>query len=244
MERGCFFAVLFICTDVWASVCADGDTLFSRTGDFVVRMDCGDMVGVGDVVTTRFPDTACGAGVKSIKTSAGVSVSLYSNKYAERAICVAVGDAVCYANLVSDRVGAGVLGVHVDGVSYYTKDASLCLDVDANGAASLVQSNVNSVNWSSVFQSGTVRGVAHCSSLAGIAGNVTADLTVGSAEDVNYWCWCRMTLPVLSKWVFGMEFASDENCTKYCAARCAEGFAGDASFRTSMLHNVYNISVD
>ncbi len=243
VERWGLLFCLF-CVDAYAVACADGEAQFIRNGDFVVRMECGDMVGLGTVSSSRFPDVACGAGVRSIKTSTGASVSLYSTKYTERAICVAVGDMVCYANLTAGGVQDEALSVRIDDVVYRTKDVSWCLDVDANNGATLVRSNVNSVNWASVFQGGSVRGVSHCSSRGGNANSVSADLTVSAAEDVNYWCWCRMVVPVLSQWVFGMEFASDENCTKYCAARCAEVFAEDASFRNTMLHNVYGIGID
>lgn len=241
-ERWWPFLCLF-CVDAYAAACADGALSFVRNGDFVASMNCGDMVDLGSVDAERFPDAVCGAGVRNLKSSTGVSVSLYSAKYTERAICVAVNDAVCYANLVPDDGVAGALRVRIGDVVYRTKDVSWCLDVDAENTATLVRSNVNSVNWSSLFQSGTVRGISHCSNQAGVSNSVSEDLTVSSAEGANYWCWCRAVMPVLSYWVFGMEFASDENCTKYCAARCAEVFAEDANFRNTMLHNIYSIDL-
>lgn len=241
-ERWWPFLCLF-CVDAYAAACADGALSFVRNGDFVASTNCGNMVYLGDVDAERFPDAICGAGARNLKTLTGVSASLYSAKYTDHAICVEVNGAVCYANLVPDDGVAGALKVQVDDVVYRTKDASWCLDVDAENTATLVQSNVNSVNWSSLFQSGTVRGISHCSNQAGASNSVSDDLTVSSAEDANYWCWCRAVMPVLSYWVFGIQFASDENCTKYCASRCAEVFAEDANFRNTMLHNIYSIDL-
>lgn len=49
-------------------------------------------------------------------------------------------------------------------------------------------------------------------------------------------------MPVVSEWVFSMEFASVVNCNKYCAARCFENFADDAEFRDAMLRNIYMVN--
>ena len=96
--------------------------------------------------------------------------------------------------------------------------------------------------WQIVLGGTTVRGVSHCASSAGENNTNYTDLTVSSDADSNIYRYCRTIMPVVSEWVFSMEFASVVNCNKYCAARCSENFADDAEFRDAMLRNIYMVN--
>ncbi len=94
-----------------------------------------------------------------------------------------------------------------------------------------------------IVQGGSTRFVAQCASSSGAADeDVVDDLQIDDTFANNMNCWCKMILPLTTKWVFSMEFASVVNCNKYCAACCSENFADDAEFRDAMLRNIYMVN--
>ena len=227
------------CCDACASVCDSAQTLFALRDSLVPMVDCGENIRVGVADAKMFPDFACGAGVKKIRTSTGVAVSLYAEKYTTPSLCVRVDDSVCYAGLA---VGAGGLSVSFGGSTYVAQDLPLCFTLKSSDGATLVRSSVNSVLWHSVLGNKSVAGVSHCADFGGAVGTGRDVLSVASDVAENKHCWCRMSVPLLSRWVYSMEFASDLNCNKYCSAKCAEIFAEDASWRASMWENLSELT--
>ena len=115
------------------AVALDGDTC--PDGFFTVPWEswCGEgMVNIADVPNCD-DDTsgeycliasdkvACESGVSNIKTSAGVIVPLYAEKYTEPALAVRYNGLVCYANL-ADGQSAGAINVKYNGAVYHTEN--------------------------------------------------------------------------------------------------------------------------
>lgn len=243
MHRLCLFVLcVFLCDAASAAVCPTGTTSIIRGDGLVSRVLCDDGTRVGAADTVSFPGLGCADGLRRLnKSGDGAGVSVYANKYSERALNVKMGDKVCYINFVQEQRDNTLVVMSQDGL-YYATDLELCLGLGASETATLDQAPANRVEWKSLLGGTTVRGVSHCASSAGETNTNYTDLTVSSDADSNIYCYCRTIMPVVSEWVFSMEFASVVNCNKYCAARCSENFADDAEFRDAMLRNIYMVN--
>ena len=85
--------------------------------------------------------------------------------------------------------------------------------------------------WTVTFPNGnTVSGVAACKSISGIWGraypNYNFDLETDGAN-----CWCRMTNPTRSAWVYDIERTTASECASICASVCAYGVSSYAGIR-------------
>lgn len=244
MYRLYMFFILFflgVGNGAFAAVCDDGQATVNRSGGVVPRLDCGDDVYLGVADTDSFPGIACTTKSSKLETSAGVSVSVYSSKYTSPSLGVLFNGNVCYVNLVSGNA-SGLNVMAQDGAAYHVQDLSLCMTLQPTDQVEIVRSNENTVNWSSNLGEDTVKGISYCSDQSASIADVQSVLSFVSYDVENLNCWCRTVSPVLSDWLYAMEFASEVNCNKYCAARCAEVFVEDSNFRSVMLRNVYKIN--
>lgn len=91
----------------------------------------------------------------------------------------------------------------------------------------------------SSFNTNTVKGSSACNEIAGTAN--TADATVssvsGEATGVN--CWCAMTKPLVSDWVYSGAYASTDACVAACSAACATNVQTSSTFRTAMFGAIW-----
>lgn len=90
-------------------------------------------------------------------------------------------------------------------------------------------------SWKASFPYGTIYGVSAClsSNFGESRGNIVIGLqdngiTVHGGErnfdaNNNSFCWCKLTSPVMSGWIF-YERTSYTACTASCAAYCANAF--------------------
>ncbi len=102
--------------------------------------------------------------------------------------------------------------------------------------------NFGDVNWGNacdVFTGTTisVSGVSACSDQPD--GEPISWLTVSDNATDNIYCWCMMTEPAVSKWVFAGK--NTANCLYSCGYTCAEYFADtDLELRSAILLNLVN----
>ena len=81
--------------------------------------------------------------------------------------------------------------------------------------------------WWTAFPYGTVRGISAClsSKYGQTLGGAVADLhdnnelVVGGETNGEY-CWCKMTHPAASLWVFADTISSASFCAGSCASAC------------------------
>lgn len=241
MRNRVLWCFLFYSGAVWADVCPDGRIAMVRSASIVPQSDCSDGLVIGTADTVSFPQISCGIGVSVLETGGGNTVSVYNDKYSSPALHVFGADGVCYVHFVPDDI-ENTLHVKFQNRVYSAQDVALCFVANADAGASLVQSQVDSVNWGSMLDGDHVKGVSYCSNQSGEGSSFQDALTVASYDEENLYCWCRTIVPVVSRWGFSMEFASEFNCGKYCAARCAEQFADDVDFRHLLLDNFYMVN--
>ena len=110
---------------------------------------------------------------------------------------------------------------------------AIILDPSVDGTNSTY--NQTEATWETTFPYGIVSGIASCNDISGsgygktYSGNQN-NITQGYQEDQMN-CWCRMTTPVRSAWVFLNTRTSTSECVSACARFCGIGFRDSAYFR-------------
>lgn len=116
---------------------------------------------------------------------------------------------------------------------------AIVLDPDVPGTG--FTNNANLYEWSTVFPYGTVWGIATCLDVKG-TGSVAAgadfragdgELVVGGERKGEH-CWCQMTHPAVSRWVFQGTFDSVGACGSNCAIYCGIFVRNSALFRSGV----------
>ena len=80
-----------------------------------------------------------------------------------------------------------------------------------------------------------ISGIGICSSTKGASRYVTAtELDTSFTVDENLNCWCKMTSPAVSRWVFILPYTSAGACAEGCAYFCASNVPGNVTFRASL----------
>ena len=136
------------------------------------------------------------------------------------------------------------------------RDSSLVVSLDQSIAGSNYSHNASEMVWWTEFSYGRIYGEATCLSAAeggkpsGSMGVITNADGVMLSQDVpsgfknkdadgndRGYCWCRMTHPAYSRWVFGNS-SSASNCASACAYYCASNARSDAALRSGLFGSV------
>ncbi len=97
--------------------------------------------------------------------------------------------------------------------------------------------NAANMTWTTVFPYGNVSGVAVCNDTGGsyaVASNAEQYETGGVK------CWCKMTHPAVSRWVFYASFSSSSACADSCANGCGYYVRYNSGFRSGVFGAVAN----
>ncbi len=122
------------CVAMAGGTCPDGWSALTHAKTVLAPVCSSQSTDLGPVVvkcdtnsTTCSPDVACGS-MKYIRTGNGVSVPLYSKKYTTPALNIAVGDTVCYANLIPGSA-TGTISINDGTGLYHTANLRRCLEL-------------------------------------------------------------------------------------------------------------------
>jgi hypothetical protein len=87
--------------------------------------------------------------------------------------------------------------------------------------------------WTVTFPNYTVSGIATCNSTGGTYARAYPQYNFDDnhASSTGTYCWCKMTSPVRSAWVYRYERGSASFCASYCAYICGDDVRGSSSFR-------------
>lgn len=83
-----------------------------------------------------------------------------------------------------------------------------------------------------------VTGVGVCSSRAGADGDTAYQIGRSSTLDENKYCWCKMTSPAVSLWIFNSypdASGTADDCALACGVECGALFQYDFSIGFSNL---------
>ena len=109
---------------------------------------------------------------------------------------------------------------------------AVVLDPSVGGTAGGAFNSATST-WSATFPYGMIYGVSAClnvgqgksqgyyESQLTDTNNGETNLVVGT-EKYGRYCWCKMTHPVASLWVFNYDSGSAASCASNCAAICGD----------------------
>ncbi len=115
---------------------------------------------------------------------------------------------------------------------------AVVLDPMINGSSNSY--NADLFEWNTTFSYGTVFGIATCVDTAGSSNQVVAELkssdgTVATGgERSGRYCWCQMTHPARSRWVFQDAYGSVGGCGSGCASLCGKGVRDNSGFRSAV----------
>jgi len=124
-------------------------------------------------------------------------------------------------------------------------DDALAIVLDPQVAGTSHTSNAELFEWNTTFPYGTVFGIATCvTTPSGAATDTLIDADTGDVatggERTGKYCWCQMTHPVKSRWVFLSADGSVAACGSNCADYCGYFVRINASFRGSVFGSVGN----
>ena len=122
------------------------------------------------------------------------------------------------------------------------RDSAMVVSLDPAVGGSSYKSNASEMTWSVTFSYGTIYGEATCLSDAdgtpsentmGVYTNSKGEMlpnddTFVQRKDGGH-CWCRMTHPASSRWVFNYSYSAS-----YCASACAN-YCGNYAQRNAAL---------
>ncbi len=129
------------------------------------------------------------------------------------------------------------------------------LDSNVNGTSN--GNNAAEATWWAIFNYGSIYGLSTCLSAAeggnpsGSIGVYTNDkgqmlpqdeaLAGRSGKDADGndrgYCWCKMTHPASSRWVFDFLFSAS-NCASSCGHYCGSHTGNNAAFRSGLFGSV------
>jgi len=143
----------------------------------------------------------------------------------------------------------------IPGSSYCTRDLSGTNDRNSSCSANTLnyigEKGNKSGKWGTIFPYGDVMGISVCGSIYGNSLFVVASDEQASTLDSEYAtyagtdtsggdnCWCKMTVPMASKWVYrGNLVNARGGCTPHCTYNCANYLMGSSALHSNMFGSV------
>ena len=140
-------------------------------------------------------------------------------------------------------VGAMLCAITTTGAHAVTKCVALN---SSTTCTSNYNSYYNKTDWAATCTtngvSTPISGIGVCSSTSGSSiGQTATKLDTSSTADENMYCWCKMTSPAVSRWVFPQLWSAvvtASDCSSLCAYSCAANVLTDASFMLAMFNSL------
>ena len=103
-------------------------------------------------------------------------------------------------------------------VSLCSKTGIVTVVLDPSIAGTGYSYNKDAGVWKANFSYGTVTGISTCQSVAGSADyDYNTEITANGGEDYGQQCWCKMTHPMVSRWVWrGVVTGCETKCLEVC----------------------------
>ena len=103
-----------------------------------------------------------------------------------------------------------------------------CVDINPNVICTMTDECYNVSDCGVDCAGVSTRFVAQCASSSGTADeDVLDDLQIDDTFANNMNCWCKMILPLTTKWVLRAVYSSGRTCMMYCARGCANAWLFD-----------------
>ena len=121
---------------------------------------------------------------------------------------------------------------------------AIVLDPVINGTAN--SHNTDLFEWSATFSYGTVWGIATCVDTSGAQNTAVEELRDSNGEiatggeRTGRYCWCQLSHPAKSRWVFPYAYSSVADCRSYCAFNCGHSVRYYSAFRAGLFGSLGN----
>ena len=121
---------------------------------------------------------------------------------------------------------------------------AIVLDPVINGTANSY--NPDLFEWSATFSYGTVWGIATCVDTSGTSNTAVEELRDSNGEiatggeRTGKYCWCQLSHPAKSRWVFRYANSSVADCGSYCARICGIYVRNNSAFRAGVFGSLGN----
>jgi len=121
---------------------------------------------------------------------------------------------------------------------------AIVLDPVINGTANSF--NTDLFEWSATFSYGTVWGIATCVDTSGAPNTAVEELRDSNGEiatggeRTGRYCWCQLSHPAKSRWVFRNVNSSVADCVFNCASNCGANVRDNSAFRAGLFGSLGN----
>ncbi len=121
---------------------------------------------------------------------------------------------------------------------------AIVLDPVINGTA--YSYNADLFEWSATFSYGTVWGIATCVDTSGTSNTAVEELRDSNGEiatggeRTGRYCWCQLSHPAKSRWVFLYALSSVADCRSNCANYCGGHVRSLSAFRAGLFGSLGN----
>lgn len=92
--------------------------------------------------------------------------------------------------------------------------------------------DVPTSTWRVRFSYGTITGISACLNYNSSQSDQANNGTVLGGEQTGYRCWCKMTHPAVSKWVYYTESNNINGCVANCPTWCVSMIGGESYRKT------------
>ena len=130
------------------------------------------------------------------------------------------------------------------GVSVCAKDSIVTVVLDPSITGKSYTYNNSTGTWKVVFSYGNVSGISTCVSIAQTGSMGSTKTTDGTpldatgGETTGQYCWCKMTHPMSSLWVYYKDYGLAVSCTQSCTNHCGVYLRESAALRSGLFGSV------
>ena len=144
-----------------------------------------------------------------------------------------------------------IMPIMVHGATMCSKNDTVTIMLNPQIGGTVFKPQENSSTWWTSFSYGTVHGISAClsskygkkqggtiSQLTDTNPNTNESARVVGGEANGKYCWCKMTHPALSLWVFNNEQELASSCASNCAYHCSINVYYISDLRTSLFGSI------
>lgn len=122
-------------------------------------------------------------------------------------------------------------------VSVCAKNDVVTVVLDPTLAVSSYEYNNATGVWKAKTSYGTVTGISTCLASGGTQYKADPSVDAKGGETLGSYCWCKMTHPMASAWVFGNSYVY---CSTSCTYYCGFYFQNYSALRSGLFGSVGN----
>ena len=99
--------------------------------------------------------------------------------------------------------------------------ASTCFPETISTYYTSTENPGSAYDWRASYTSGMyLRGVGICSNSSGSHGDTITTIYRHSTSSHNSHCWCKLTYPIESKFIYYKNYSSESECAQTCQINC------------------------